>query len=431
MTQQSTIGRWLAGFSLAAIAAATLTPGAGDAAPLPALCVICGDYGGVDFVLNVFLFVPYGAGLYLLLRRPLPAAALASLTSLAVELLQLHIIPFRDASLGDLVSNTLGATVGILLSSTWRLWIFPPPALARRLSQAGLAAVLGLLAGTSWALRPSPTDARWYGQRAPELSQFGTFKGSLLAAALNGGPFPEGEIPGEKSARRELRGGRVTLDAVVTAGRRLQTGTLAPIASVFDANQHEIMLLGQEGVALTFRTRTHLSDLRLREPTVALPRIFPDYFPGKAIPGPGDGSRPGDTLHLHGSRGDGIVLLRAESPLGVRTREFPLNAFLGWSAILPFTLSLGTGALLISTLWAAALFFWPAYWSGFDPDRRWASLLLTAGLVAGLAFVPRIFGLPGTPWWGWAGSAAGWGSGWGTAGWAIRAGSNFDRWGGR
>jgi VanZ like family len=80
------------------------------------------DAGRLDIFLNVLLFVPYGFGVALKLRRRSlsKAAALAlafaagALLSYTVELLQFY-IPQRDSGWEDVLTNSTGSAVGFLL----------------------------------------------------------------------------------------------------------------------------------------------------------------------------------------------------------------------------------------------------------------------------------------------------------------------------
>lgn len=104
----------LAGVAL--VVAATLTPGSpsyvGDA--LPQLCIICNRASAKDFLRNVLLFMPLGAGLRLggasWSRTVVAAFALTA----AVEVMQFYFVPRRDPSLRDLVANVLGGLAGWL-----------------------------------------------------------------------------------------------------------------------------------------------------------------------------------------------------------------------------------------------------------------------------------------------------------------------------
>jgi hypothetical protein len=115
------LGLWVA---LAGVAALTLfgTQGAG-ADPRLELDPLAGAWGwsGIAWrpvVDNVALFVPVGAGLAAVLRRRsviVPLAVAAGL-SLAVETFQWAVPSGRIANSADVVANTIGAAIGILLA---------------------------------------------------------------------------------------------------------------------------------------------------------------------------------------------------------------------------------------------------------------------------------------------------------------------------
>lgn len=67
-------------------------------------------------VLNVLLFVPLGAAVMALLRRPLAALACAAGVSVAVELLQ-AITGAGANDIGDVIANVLGAAAGVGLAA--------------------------------------------------------------------------------------------------------------------------------------------------------------------------------------------------------------------------------------------------------------------------------------------------------------------------
>jgi glycopeptide antibiotics resistance protein len=91
-------------------------------------------YPTIEFTANVAMFVPIGVFFVLLLgrRRWWAATLLGMLLSAAIEIAQLF-VPGRVSDVRDLVSNSLGALVGVLaaLVITW-------PGAARRRREAAL-----------------------------------------------------------------------------------------------------------------------------------------------------------------------------------------------------------------------------------------------------------------------------------------------------
>ena len=110
--------------ALAMIAGATLVPMAsgvpGDG--IPFWCLGCGDYALADAVANVALLVPLG---WALARTGVPCSsglAVVLTTTIGVEWLQYAVIPGRVASVADILANTLGGVIGLVLPHLHR-WV--------------------------------------------------------------------------------------------------------------------------------------------------------------------------------------------------------------------------------------------------------------------------------------------------------------------
>ena len=126
--------------------------------------------GNADIVGNIFLFVPFGICLALspLLRRaagwrPVLLVAAGLATSLTVELVQLF-SPKRWAQTTDLVNNTLGTLVGVILALTFGRRLFDRACdwiLDRLRREPTVLVVLGLtLAAIMGALLPLDLSIR-------------------------------------------------------------------------------------------------------------------------------------------------------------------------------------------------------------------------------------------------------------------------------
>src|SRR5438034_11796624 len=94
------LGVFLSVASLSVILAATLIPQSGHPESSP-FCIICGSLGGVDALLNIFLFLPHGVGLALSGVRL--SRAFASIFLLCASIVHAEYLYMRgqDTSVGD------------------------------------------------------------------------------------------------------------------------------------------------------------------------------------------------------------------------------------------------------------------------------------------------------------------------------------------
>src|SRR5436309_3181847 len=133
--------------ALLPILLATLWPFPGQEPEGFISCIACGAHATSDVLLNILLFAPLGAALALQPRSVTRCALTAALLSAAIELTQLY-IPGRDSSLGDVLANTLGGTLGALLTRIAVLWLLPAPARAARLSRTAAFAAAAVCRAT-------------------------------------------------------------------------------------------------------------------------------------------------------------------------------------------------------------------------------------------------------------------------------------------
>ncbi|HEX3276114.1 MAG TPA: VanZ family protein, partial [Gemmatimonadales bacterium] len=203
------------------IAWATLTPAANplQARLTPLLCLVCGDHGGADVGANLLLFVPLAAGLRLAgvsWRRVVLASALLSLT---VELLQYCVIPGRDASLSDVLTNTTGGAVGAALAPEAVAALRPQPTRARRLFLAGAAAWLATMAMSAWLLAPAVLKGRLISNWADPSAGWDVFTGVVDSVRLNGREMPADDLAPDRDAlRSELAEGTFRLEVIFRSG---------------------------------------------------------------------------------------------------------------------------------------------------------------------------------------------------------------------
>lgn len=354
--------RLVAGAVLLAIGVITLTPRP-EALSSSALCLICGRRGTADAVLNLILFAPVG---WLVAsrvkRRALPwALAAGAALSLAIELAQIS-IPGRDASVGDVVFNAAGALAG---AGAW--WFRARSRLAVA-TRAWIALALGAapLATGAFLLGPDLPDTRWWGQWAPALGHLRAYEGEVLSAAVAGEPIPGGgELRRVDAVRARLR--RHAPLAAVATGAAPAPG-VAPIVSIYDERQQEVVLLGVDGGDVVWRFRTRGSALRFDAASLR--------FAGAAA-----GVGAADSLRLRVAPsepgrpwGEGTCL-RTDGRTAVCARWTPAST---WSLLLP---SARVPGRVLELLWIAALFL-PA---GVLAARAAGRITAFAGAAAGFA----------------------------------------------
>lgn len=368
-------------------------------AQTPIWCLVCGDLGMLDVLLNVLLFVPLGASLAfrgLSWRR---AMLLGAGLSLAIEVTQYFAIPGRDASLSDVLTNTTGTLLGSALATSWRSWLNPGPMAARRFAFGAAIAWLSQVTITGAAVKPTLPSSVYWGQHAADLGQFDTFPGKLLRASVGDLSLPGHRLANSEAVRHELLSGEPLKAVAVPAGL---TEGLAPVVSIFDGQQREIAVLGQWKQDMVFRLRSRAIDLKLRPPAVRLASVF--------------SSNSGDTLTLSGAIRSGRFIVDASGQSGHADRELRLSAQWGWSLLLPFDYAFGPEVGWVSALWLMCWLLPLGFWLRCGDVKPAVAMLLAIGLLAmGLAAIPALFQQSGSPG-EWGAGLVGIAAGWGLAG---------------
>ncbi len=400
--QQKTIGRALATAGLIFIAAMTLVPHpelTEQANATPVWCLVCGDLGLEDVILNIILFLPLGFGLRLAGLSRRQAFGIAFLTTFTVESLQFSLIAGRDASLSDVLTNSTGGWLGIMLAERWREVVLPAPALSRRLALLGAVIWLGIQTGSGFLIRISLPRTVYFAQWAPELGQFDQFRGRVLRARLNDKNLPGWRLTNTEEVRQSLSRDSFALE-VTAIGDDANAG-LAPILSIFDDQQQEILLLGRWGRDLAFRVRTRAGASLLRNPGIRLTGVLP--------------TTPGRLLDITAGLARGRLFLQLGKGENPQRREVALSPSWGWSLLLPYEYAFGPELYFLTALWIAGLLFPVAYWWCRGAETAWNRALGQLALVPGLglAALPALSGLPAVHWSEWAAAAIGIGLGWG------------------
>jgi len=391
-----------------AILFATLIPDSGQALDSH-LCLVCGSTGGVDFILNVILFIPLGIGLALSGTPWKRAVLTACALSLTIETTQFFFVAGRDATLGDVLTNTIGGAIGFALARNPWIWVRPSPRIAAILGLGWCTVWLTIQSSSSFAFALSEPDSKYYGQIARQLGDFAVFPGRVLDARIGDLAITDTELRNTDSVGGRLFGGAVVAVTVLPAG---PTSDIAPILRVADNEEREIVLLAQDEQSLLFGVRTGAAILRLRPPFFAMRGVFPG--------GVGNRNSSATVPLTLSARYDGWeARLTARAGSVSHRRLVSVSSSLGWTLALPFQWYIEDTRTerVVSMIWMACLMVPVGYWGAYVArtiDGRASALVvvlcLAAGvgiLVGGLVLVRHTFGLPADPIGDWLASVSG------------------------
>jgi VanZ like family len=387
------IGRILAVAGLLVIAVITLVPLPRQifASRLtPWYCLICGDHGGVDVINNALLFIPFGLGLRLSGIRARTALATGALLSLSIELLQWGVIPGRDASLSDVLTNSLGTALGVTLGAYHRRLLDPSPREALRLAlAAGFLWLLTQLA-TAALLQPWVAPHELRGMWARSAYGRPPFDGQVVSATLSGSPLPGDSSLVPPEVARRLHEGRFELAVRLRSG---YTSRWAPVVEVL-GHRGAVLAIEADGDELAFQPPMRSASLRLGRPSLRLPGALP--------------RGPSAEVQLR-AEDRGAVLLAQWTEKGTQhTAVQPLSPSFGWSLLIPFRYGYGPGTPLLTMVWLAGWLLPTGYWIA---AVRWGrpQRLLSLGLLlcCGLGLIPAIMGYRPVGWSEWLGACVG------------------------
>jgi hypothetical protein len=420
LRHRQTLGRVLCMGALAAIMFATLMPSPQTLTSVR-WCVVCGSLGGVDVVLNVLLFVPLGCGLAMAGIRPVRALAAMALLTLTIESLQFTLIEGRDASIGDLLTNSVGGAIGFGIGASIAVWLTPSVREATRLALLWLCVWIIVQGVASYSLVPATTSPWYYGQIKRALFGRPAYAGDVPLATIDGQPIPNmsydkaGLLP---PALGKPDGALVRVDVVP----RGPTRRPEPIVRIANESLEEVLVVAQQQTNLVFGIRTGAGVLRLRPIYFALRDVFPRSESGARR----------DTIRIEARYSARELQLQADDGVSHREVRIPLSPALGWRLFLPRR-SNGYGEprdAVVAVLWLMLLLAPVGYWHACSmrrtphegPSRRTvARLVVPLGVLAGLIGVPAAFGLglPGAV--EWVGAALAIGAGAVTARLVLRA----------
>jgi hypothetical protein len=355
--------------SLAAVLAATLTPSAEQGALGWDACILCGDRGLADALLNVALFLPLGAALARLRVTPMRAVAACAALSAAVELAQM-VIPGRDPAPPDLLFNTLGAALGYAIGTRMDALLRPSPRAAGRLAIGWSAAFAAVVAATGWLTAPAPPAGTYVGQWTPELRDYPDLPAHVLDVRVGGIHVPRGRFGPEADVRRVLARGE-PLEIQWVVGWRIEAP--APLLRIVGRGGDEALAVFIDREDAVFYRRTRAAALRLDRPTIGAARVIGAIAPGDTVR---------LTLRLRGRRAHVVT----DAGLSVDDGWGPGR---GWALLLSQPGRSHRRALFLDALWTAV---WMAP-LGLWLRRRPASLAALAIASAALLILPAAVAL--------------------------------------
>jgi hypothetical protein len=396
--------RWriLAFVGLAGILGTTLYPiptATGLANQTPILCLVCGENGGTDVILNLMLFAPFAIGLRLSgwswRRVTLVCAAL----SFSIELSQYLWIPGRDASLSDLVTNTTGGSAAAAIAPLLPAAFAPNPHEARRLMLLGVTAWIAFSMFTAWLFSPWATDGRALSELSGHSLRGYSYGGHLRSVVLSGESMSDGWLDATASQR--------VSDLFVKDSFDIQ---LELISSQPPRDRQWIYRVGfgpgrltvnQQGTTIVVEVPRRLALLEVNGPTLRLANA-PDHA---GVP----------FSIAAGERRNHVWL---ETTVRGRTRhaEITIAPTMAWGLIVPFGYAFGPETKWITMVWVAGLMAPLGLWGASTERPMAAILILSIAIAAGLGLIPALSPAGSVPARDWVAAILG-----AIGGWAARA----------
>ena len=371
------------------ILAATLPPDRETAREAGGPSQVFGDRWLADAILNVILFAPLGLALGATRAESHRLILGAALFSAAIEAAQ-GPIPGRDPSVVDVVTNTIGAALGLALWRGRRWYLDVSSARAGKLAVVASLAASGVVATTGVLIQPSYPHSIYYGQWTPDLGHLEWYRGRVLGASLGDLPLPGSRLDVQRSERvRSLLAAGAQMDVRAVAGPA--TSRLGSLVSIYDERQREIMLLGPMRQDMVLREHTRAVGIGLDNPPLRWHGVLSTV-------------RRGDTVgvRVRPARGGTCLAVAGREDCGVAHRVSD-----GWALLSGFVALSDAPQRALSAVWLALLVLPVGLWL----RRGWAGALAIGVLGAGVLLVPRAVSLAQPAWWEMAALAAGLASG--------------------
>ena len=362
------------------IAAATLVPSFGNRRPtVGSACVLCGEFGTPDLVLNILLFIPFGIAMGMRRIPAIRALGIALALSAVIESIQL-VLPGRSSTLRDVLTNAIGGGLGALIALRLAGWLEPG---RRALVLHWLFTILavGSVGLTGALLRPALSEGPYFAHWVPDHDYLANWTGELDSVYIDGRSVPPGRIRDTGPLRAAIASGA---DIRIKGRSGAPTRRLNGIFTIADAEEREILLVGGIGDDLVVRSRRLAAMFRLHYPHAQ----FGDLLGSGAVGTPFELVVRGDLVDGSCAKVDGN-----------RDCSLPPPAGSVWSLFLPMQTTPPVQQRLFDLLTFFCLTFPVALWSRSVPtsQARAGLLVLLAGLIAAPWYTH--LAVPGIPEW--------------------------------
>lgn len=342
-----------------------------------------------DLVSNIILFIPLGWVLRYWVRPRLVFWICVAAT-VCIETTQAFLLTGRDPSIRDILTNALGAAIGLWLFDHWRSIIYPLQRASRQLAVIGLGGWCVVLLVTALGLRPAGSSYPWFGHWGNHIDYYAAFDGTVQSVAIGDWTPPAGPIPDDNPLRDAIR--RDSIDVHVVATYRSVTRPTALLFAVMDEHDNEMLFVGGAWRSVQFQSRTRLANWGLRGLSFRLP-LSP-------------GSEPNDTVDITARVRPTAWQIQLRTQGKTDSLSLPLSVGLGWATLLPAPLSMAYEWYVMNTLWLATLLIPGVYWwRRAGPPR--STMLSVAMVGAMLLLVPLVAGVATSTLPDWIGSALG------------------------
>lgn len=263
----------------AVIAVVCLVPSESRSAQSIELCLVCGDYGVANLLLNVILYLPLGMALGIRLRSVGRAMLLGLLLSVGIELLQLG-IPGRFTTLGDVVSNAAAAGLGAFVVTHLSHPAAMPGRLRHMLSFGWALGAAGIVVATGFLFAPSVPSGDLYGNWTSRSDMTPGYEGTLLSASIADVPIPSRRLadPSEVRALIEARAPlALSFELAPPNDRR------SVLFRLNGPSRREAMRMDIEGADVLVGPPYAGADLRLARPWLRFASVLDPFVAGDTV----------------------------------------------------------------------------------------------------------------------------------------------------